>query len=103
MIKPIAERIPPGYLTNLEDFTAALQKEATFRPFGELERRFTARSGTKPIPVIFISINYFYIDIKGSCSKVIMNENENKVCQALLEFYCSFQVLMVTALLKVHF
>lgn len=44
VIKPIAERIPPGYLTNLEDFTAALQKEATFRPFGELERRFTARS-----------------------------------------------------------
>ncbi|XP_069187293.1 histone acetyltransferase type B catalytic subunit isoform X2 [Procambarus clarkii] len=40
VIKPIAERIPPGYLTNLNDFTAALQKDASFKPFGEMKRRF---------------------------------------------------------------
>ncbi|KAG0715887.1 Histone acetyltransferase type B catalytic subunit [Chionoecetes opilio] len=44
VIKPIAEKIPPGYLTNLEDFTAILQKDASFVPFGDLERRFTART-----------------------------------------------------------
>ncbi|XP_071526683.1 histone acetyltransferase type B catalytic subunit isoform X2 [Panulirus ornatus] len=40
VIKPIAERIPPGYLTSLNDFTAAVQKDASFRPFGEMQRRF---------------------------------------------------------------
>ncbi|XP_069951943.1 histone acetyltransferase type B catalytic subunit isoform X2 [Cherax quadricarinatus] len=40
VIKPIAERIPPGYLTNLSDFSAALQKDASFKPFGEMKRRF---------------------------------------------------------------
>ncbi|XP_069978242.1 histone acetyltransferase type B catalytic subunit isoform X1 [Penaeus vannamei] len=41
VIKPVAERIPPGYLTNLNDFTAALQKDATFKPFGDMLHRFT--------------------------------------------------------------
>ncbi|KAK4323856.1 hypothetical protein Pmani_005495 [Petrolisthes manimaculis] len=42
VIKPIAERIPPGYLTNLEDFVASLEKDASFRPYGEMTHRFTA-------------------------------------------------------------
>ncbi|XP_045115060.1 histone acetyltransferase type B catalytic subunit-like isoform X1 [Portunus trituberculatus] len=44
VIKPVAEKIPPGYITNLDDFLAALQKDASFVPFGDLERRFTART-----------------------------------------------------------
>lgn len=45
VIKPIAERITPGYLTSLNDFTAAVQKDASFRPFGEMQRRFTIDLG----------------------------------------------------------
>ncbi|XP_076028263.1 histone acetyltransferase 1 isoform X2 [Oratosquilla oratoria] len=41
VIKPIAEKIPPGYHSNLDTFVAALDKDATFQPFGELKHKFT--------------------------------------------------------------
>ncbi|XP_013395370.1 histone acetyltransferase type B catalytic subunit [Lingula anatina] len=34
--KQIAEQIPPGYMTNSDDFLASLDKEVNFKPFGEL-------------------------------------------------------------------
>ncbi|XP_005104677.1 histone acetyltransferase type B catalytic subunit [Aplysia californica] len=33
--KLLAQELPPGYLTNLDTFKAALSDEATFKPFGE--------------------------------------------------------------------
>ncbi|CAI9719858.1 histone acetyltransferase type B catalytic subunit-like [Octopus vulgaris] len=33
--KPIAEMMPPGYLTNIDDFVSSLEKEHLFRPPGE--------------------------------------------------------------------
>lgn len=41
IIKPIAEKIPPGYLTNVSDFVAALKKDASFKPYGQMLRQFT--------------------------------------------------------------
>ena len=32
---PLLERIPSGYLENLDDFRSSLNKEDTFRPFGD--------------------------------------------------------------------
>ncbi|CAE1300785.1 HAT1 [Acanthosepion pharaonis] len=34
--KPIAKMMPPGYLTNIDEFVNALSKEDTFRPPGEM-------------------------------------------------------------------
>ncbi|KAK7086526.1 histone acetyltransferase 1 [Halocaridina rubra] len=41
VIKPIAERLPPGYHTNASDFLVALKKDATFKPYGQMLRQFT--------------------------------------------------------------
>ena len=32
---PLLERIPAGFLENLDDFRSSLDKEDTFRPFGD--------------------------------------------------------------------
>lgn len=37
---PLLERIPPGYLENLDDFRTSLEKEDTFRPFGDQLKSF---------------------------------------------------------------
>ncbi|KAK6183635.1 hypothetical protein SNE40_011071 [Patella caerulea] len=36
IIPKLAQEIPPGYYTNIDDFLATLPKEQNFRPFGEL-------------------------------------------------------------------
>ncbi|XP_066978661.1 histone acetyltransferase type B catalytic subunit isoform X1 [Macrobrachium rosenbergii] len=41
VIKPLAERLQPGYLTNIDDFVAALKKDAAFKPYGKMLRQFT--------------------------------------------------------------
>ncbi|XP_068232228.1 histone acetyltransferase type B catalytic subunit-like [Palaemon carinicauda] len=41
VIKPLAERLQPGYLTNVDDFIAALKKDAAFKPYGKMLRQFT--------------------------------------------------------------
>ncbi|CAL4072238.1 unnamed protein product [Meganyctiphanes norvegica] len=39
VLKPLSEYYPPGYFTNIDDFSAALIKDASFRPFGELQNQ----------------------------------------------------------------
>ena len=40
---PLLERIPSGYLENLDVFRASLDKEDTFRPFGDQLTAFEHR------------------------------------------------------------
>merc|ERR1739838_198077 len=39
VLKSLSEYYPPGYLTNIDDFSVALLKDATFKPFGELQNQ----------------------------------------------------------------
>jgi len=37
---PLLEKIPPGYIENLDDFRASLDKDEMFKPFGEMLTSF---------------------------------------------------------------
>lgn len=41
----ISAKLPPGYMTNLDDFVATLNKEQTFKPFGELLSTYSINKG----------------------------------------------------------
>ncbi|KAK3612177.1 hypothetical protein CHS0354_016563 [Potamilus streckersoni] len=41
VIKILAKEMPPGYYTNLDNFVAALPKDANFKPFGDLLHSYT--------------------------------------------------------------
>ncbi|XP_037068304.1 histone acetyltransferase type B catalytic subunit-like [Pollicipes pollicipes] len=40
VLKPVAEKLPQTFFTNLDDFVKALDKDASFRPYGELLHTF---------------------------------------------------------------
>ncbi|XP_067138521.1 histone acetyltransferase type B catalytic subunit [Centruroides vittatus] len=40
IVKIIGEKLQPGFLTNIDDFTASLSKDANFKPYGELLHSF---------------------------------------------------------------
>jgi len=40
--KQLADKLAPGYYTNIDDFTAALLKDSNFKPYGKLVHSFTA-------------------------------------------------------------
>nr|CAG4639199.1 EOG090X06NC [Daphnia magna]SVE80131.1 EOG090X06NC [Daphnia magna]SVE81329.1 EOG090X06NC [Daphnia magna]SVE82507.1 EOG090X06NC [Daphnia magna] len=42
----ISAKLPPGYMTNLDDFVATLNKEQTFKPFGELLSTYSINKGS---------------------------------------------------------
>ena len=41
VLKPVAEKLPPAFFNNMDDFVKALDKDASFRPFGELLHTFS--------------------------------------------------------------
>nr|CAG4645540.1 EOG090X06NC [Lynceus sp. MCZ IZ 141354] len=43
VIEPLASKLDPGFYTNLDDFIKALDKEKTFKPFGELVKKFSVK------------------------------------------------------------
>jgi hypothetical protein len=45
-MKPIVERIPPGFTTNKDDFMKQIQKEALFKPFGEMLHCYNLPDGS---------------------------------------------------------
>lgn len=47
VIGALAKQMPPGYHSNLNDFSAALAKDANFRPFGELLHSYPDTKGSK--------------------------------------------------------
>ena len=42
----MATKLQPGFMTNLDDFLSSVDKEETFKPFGELISTYTINSGT---------------------------------------------------------
>lgn len=46
IIKIIGEKLQPGFLTNIDDFTASLSKESNFKPYGELLHSFEFEKDT---------------------------------------------------------
>ena len=42
----LAEKLQRGFLTNIDDFSAAIKKDATFKPYGELINSYTMTKGT---------------------------------------------------------
>ncbi|KAF4517559.1 hypothetical protein B566_EDAN005123 [Ephemera danica] len=44
VMKMIGEKLEPGFLTNMSDFTKALEKEKEFKPEGNLVNKFTVSS-----------------------------------------------------------
>ncbi|KAI9552811.1 hypothetical protein GHT06_020691 [Daphnia sinensis] len=42
----ISAKLPPGYMTNLDDFVATLNKEQTFKPFGDLLSTYSINKGS---------------------------------------------------------
>jgi histone acetyltransferase 1 len=47
VMKIIGEKLEPGFLTNISDFTKALEKEKSFKPEGSLVNKFTISSGNR--------------------------------------------------------
>lgn len=45
MIGSLAKEVPPGFYTNLDEFGAAIAKDATFKPYGELLHSYTVAKG----------------------------------------------------------
>ncbi|KAH3703489.1 histone acetyltransferase type B catalytic subunit-like [Dreissena polymorpha] len=41
VIGALSKEIPPGYYTSIDDFSASVAKDATFKPFGELLHTYT--------------------------------------------------------------
>ncbi|CAH1773589.1 unnamed protein product, partial [Owenia fusiformis] len=41
VIKQVADHMPPGFHSNLDEFIALLHKDASFKPFGELKHSYT--------------------------------------------------------------
>ncbi|XP_045209831.2 histone acetyltransferase type B catalytic subunit-like [Mercenaria mercenaria] len=41
VIGALSKEMPPGYYTNIDDFSAALAKDANFKPYGELLHSYT--------------------------------------------------------------
>lgn len=41
----ISPKLPPGYMTNLDDFLATLNKEQSFKPPGELLSTYSINKG----------------------------------------------------------
>ena len=39
------DKLEPGYLTNLEDFTSQLAKDAKFKPYGDLVHSYSVTKG----------------------------------------------------------
>jgi len=46
VIGEIAQKLQPGFLTNLDDFLATIDKEQSFTPYGQLLSTYTVNSGT---------------------------------------------------------
>jgi len=44
-MKILSSKLQPGYLTNLDDFTARIPKDVGFRPFGELMHSYKVKKG----------------------------------------------------------
>ncbi|XP_043242983.1 histone acetyltransferase type B catalytic subunit-like isoform X1 [Amphibalanus amphitrite] len=44
VLKPVADKLPPKFFTNIDEFVKALDKDASFRPFGELHHTFSPNS-----------------------------------------------------------
>ncbi len=42
----ISPKLPPGFMTNLDDFLVSLNKEQSFKPPGELLSTYTVNQGT---------------------------------------------------------
>lgn len=42
----ITSKIPPGFMTNPDDFVATLDKEQTFKPPGELLSTYSVKKGS---------------------------------------------------------
>lgn len=43
----LAKQIPPGFYTNIDEFSAAIAKDAVFKPYGELLHSYTVTKGRK--------------------------------------------------------
>ena len=52
-MKKIADQIPPGYLSNQDEFITQLPKDANFKPFGELVHSYKVEKGEfmKKVPI----------------------------------------------------
>ncbi|ESO94305.1 hypothetical protein LOTGIDRAFT_232538 [Lottia gigantea] len=44
VLPKLAQEIPPGYYTNLDDFLATLPKEVNFKPFGEMLHSYKVKT-----------------------------------------------------------
>lgn len=44
-MEALAKEIPPGFYTSIDEFSAVLPKDATFKPFGELLHSYTVNNG----------------------------------------------------------
>ena len=45
VIGTLAKEVPPGFYTNIDEFTTVLPKDATLKPFGELLHSYTVAKG----------------------------------------------------------
>lgn len=54
IMRIVAEKIPPGFLVNLDTFLESLNKESSFKPHGELVHSFKTGRGVFLFLLIFL-------------------------------------------------
>ena len=91
MMRTIAKQIPPGFYTNLDDFSVSLAKEANFKPFGELlhsysvfKSRFSACTVKVPkfSDAIKLCCNLSKIETKRPNLRVLCQKHVNGIANS---------------------
>ena len=54
VLDTLSKQIPPGFYSNMDDFSAVIAKDATFKPFGELLHSYTITKGKIPLLPLMI-------------------------------------------------
>jgi Histone acetyl transferase HAT1 N-terminus len=54
-MRTIGEKLQPGFLTSLDEFTAAISRDASFYPYGELIHSYDVSKG-KSFTITFESL-----------------------------------------------
>ena len=52
-MKKLSAHLQPGFLTNESDFVAQLDKDSSFKPFGEMIRSYKVSKGTYALHFFF--------------------------------------------------
>jgi len=61
IMRPLSEKLKPGFLTSKDEFIAAIPRDSTFIPYGELIHSYDVSKGK----IVFWLVYLFYFGLMG--------------------------------------